>query len=389
MPPVNLQLLVDELAETLGRSVVINDAAYRPVVASAQGDEIDELRARALLRRMTPTREREYLESLHLPLARRPQTVDLAQFGAHERLAVPIRSDEGLLGFLWLITGGLAPLGDDDYRAIDAAVAIARVALSARSDTQVLSARETVMRSLLAADPVARRDALSVAVRSHGIVRGEGTVVRAVAIGHDTGVVQRASLGKSLESIARATFSFIGEIGAALIFVGRAGADDVESTVSSETARLGILLRAIGSVALSDTDTDLQPVAERALATAGVAELLPGLGTSLRAEDIGPWLLIADVASDPKRLQWYSPAAHSLLHDGDPLRRQTVEALLDNAGHVKQVCEVLHIHRTTLYYRLENMPQVVRDALDDGMKRSALHLGLKLAAYWENAGHIR
>ena len=53
------------------------------------------------------------------------------------------------------------------------------------------------------------------------------------------------------------------------------------------------------------------------------------------------------------------------------------------------MCEELHIHRTTLYYRLENMPQVVKDAMDDGMKRSALHLGLKLASYWENAGHIQ
>lgn len=387
---MNLQVLVDELAEALGRSVVINDARYRPVVASAQGDEIDELRARALLRRATPTPEREYLESMHLPRARRAQTVDLAQFGAHERLAVPIRTDDELLGFLWLITGGLPPLCEDDYRAIDAAVDVARLALSATAQTEVRSARDMVMRSLLAPDPVARRDALSVAVRAHGIVRGAESVVRAVAIGHDTGVVQRASLGKALEMSGRTTLTFIGEWGAALMFIGRAdGGGDVESVVAAESARRGVLIRAIGSAALQDTDNDLQPVAERALAAATVAELLPELGNSARAEDIGPWLLIADVASDPQRLQWYSPAAYSLVHDADPLRRQTVEALLDNAGHVKQVCEVLHIHRTTLYYRLENMPPAVRDALDDGVKRSALHLCLKLAAYWENAGHIR
>lgn len=387
---VDLQDLVDELAEALGRSVVINDNAYRPVVSSAQGDDIDELRARALLRRSTPAREREYLESLHLPFARRPQTVDLRQFNAHERLAVPIRSDDELLGFLWLITGGLPPLREEHFRAIDAAVDVAREALSARADSHAPSARESVMRSLLASDPVVRRDALSVAVRSHGVTRGEETVVRAVAIGHDTGVVQRASLGRAVESVARATMTFIGEVGAALVFLGRAdGAEEVGSVVAAEAERAGVLLRAVGSAALSETDHDLRPVVDRALATATVAEMLPHLGSSLRAEDIGPWLLVADVLSDPDRLRWYSPAAHTLVHDSDQLRRQTVEALLDNAHQIRKVCEVLHIHRTTLYYRLENMPQIVRDALDDGMRRSALHIGLKLAAYWENAGHIR
>lgn len=387
---MNLQDLVDELAETLDRSIVINDPAFRPIVASAQGDEIDELRARALLRRVTPPRERAYVESLRLTQSRRPRTVDLAEFGAHERLAVPIWSDDTLLGILWLITGGLPPLREEQFRALDAAVDVVRTVLAAQTESTALTARDGVMRSLLAADPIARRDALSMAVRAHGVTRDADTLVRAVAIGHDTGVVQRAALGRAVESATRSALVLIGEIGAALLFLGRRGETErLDAAVIAEAERAGVLLRAIGAAGLSDADNDLHPVAERAIATATVAELLPELGRSLHADDVGPWLLISDVLTDPRRLSWYSPAAFALVHDADPLRRQTVEALLDNAGHVRQVCEVLHIHRTTLYYRLENMPQVVRDALDDGMQRSALHLGLKLAAYWENAGHIR
>lgn len=387
---MTLQDLVDELAETLGRGVVINDPAFRPLVASAQGDEIDELRARALLRRVTPPRERAYVESLHLTQSRRPRTIDLSQFGAHERLAIPIWSDDTLLGILWLITGGLPPLREEQFRTIDAAVDAARLALAVRTEAPVMTARESVLRALLANDPVARRDALSMAVRAHGVTRDADTIVRAVAIGHDTGVVQRAALGRSLEAATRTAMTLIGEIGAALIFLGRAvEADRIDDVIIAEAERAGVLLRAVGTASLSDADHDLQPVADRAIATATVAELLPDLGKSLHSDDVGPWLLIADILTDPQRLQWYSPAAFALVHDSDPLRRQTVEALLDNAGHVRQVCEVLHIHRTTLYYRLENMPQVVRDALDDGMQRSALHIGLKLASYWENAGHLR
>src|SRR6218665_3213971 len=131
---MNLQELVDELAETLGRSVVINDPAFCPVVASAQGDEIDELRTRTLLRRGTPARERAHLESLRISQVRRPQTFDLSAFGAHERLAVPIWDGEAQLGILWLIVGGLPALREEQFRAVDAAVEVARTLLARRSD---------------------------------------------------------------------------------------------------------------------------------------------------------------------------------------------------------------------------------------------------------------
>lgn len=386
---MNLQDVVDELAETLGRSVVINDLAYRPVAASAQGDEIDEVRARALLRRQTAPKERAYLESLRLLQSRRPLTIDLTRFNARERLAIPIWSDDEPVGVLWLITGGMPALTEHDYRAIDAAVAVSRDLLITHSRTATVSVRATVMRDLLAADVLARREALTAAVRSYGVERGPGSVVRAVAVGYDTGVVQRAALGRALESLPGVRLTFLGEDGASLLFLGHASdTDATDAAIAAETAAADVLLRAIGSASLTREDNDLREVADRAIAAAAVAEVLPSLGGRAAAEEIGPWLLISDIIADPSRLARFSPAAHVLLNDTDPLRRQTIEAFLDGAGRVREVCDVLHIHRTTLYYRLENMPEPVREALDDGLSRSTLHLALKLAAYWEHSGRI-
>jgi hypothetical protein len=66
------------------------------------------------------------------------------------------------------------------------------------------------------------------------------------------------------------------------------------------------------------------------------------------------------------------------------VRRETVETYLDAGCNVVVACERLHIHRTTLYYRLDTMPEVVRDALADGLKRSTLHLSLKLLRLWND-----
>ncbi|MFZ8477397.1 helix-turn-helix domain-containing protein, partial [Staphylococcus aureus] len=52
-------------------------------------------------------------------------------------------------------------------------------------------------------------------------------------------------------------------------------------------------------------------------------------------------------------------------------------------GRASVACQRLHIHRTTLYYRLEQMPEVVREALADGLQRSTLHLTLKLLRLWD------
>jgi PucR-like helix-turn-helix protein len=55
---------------------------------------------------------------------------------------------------------------------------------------------------------------------------------------------------------------------------------------------------------------------------------------------------------------------------------QTLEIFLDNACDVQRTAAALHIHRTTLYYRLARL----RDAgfnLDDGLTRSHLHVALK------------
>ena len=385
-----LQDLIDELSEVLGRSVMMQDSGFRLVAASAQGEDIDELQVRTLLTRTLAHREREWAEKSGVARTRHPLTVDFAEFGAHERFVIPIWADDEQLGTIWLITSGLPPLGEDDFRAIDATVAVAGTLLQARKRGAARTARETVFHALLSGDPSTRREALAVAVRSHGIRRGPETVVRAVTVGEDAPVILRAALGHALESSARQALTFIGERGTALLFIGRLSPQEgIDEVIRSEAERAGVPLKGIGAAALSEHDTDLLPVAARAVATAKVVDLVPELGSSAQPDDVGPWLLLADVLADPARLQWYSPAAHALLHDPDPTRRQTVEVLLDAANHIREVCDTLHIHRTTLYYRLENMPEVVRNALGNGMQRSALHLALKLTRYWESAGHIR
>jgi DNA-binding PucR family transcriptional regulator len=59
----------------------------------------------------------------------------------------------------------------------------------------------------------------------------------------------------------------------------------------------------------------------------------------------------------------------------------TARALLDAGGDVARTAERLHIHRTTLYYRIERIQAVTGVNLKTGAERDDLHLALRLWAY--------
>jgi DNA-binding PucR family transcriptional regulator len=59
----------------------------------------------------------------------------------------------------------------------------------------------------------------------------------------------------------------------------------------------------------------------------------------------------------------------------------TARSVLEAGGDVAQVAEALHLHRTTLYYRIERIEAVTGVNLKAGQDRDSLLFALRLAAY--------
>jgi hypothetical protein len=57
------------------------------------------------------------------------------------------------------------------------------------------------------------------------------------------------------------------------------------------------------------------------------------------------------------------------------------EAVTDAGGDIAHAAEQLHVHRTTLYYRIERIEAVTGVNLKTGADRGDLHMALRLAAY--------
>lgn len=98
-----LQFIAERLADTLGRSVIIDDAALRPLAVSAQTGLVDASRIEAVLRRRTSDRHRRMLAELGIFRAREPVSIPAGDAASLPRLCLPLVHGEQLLGFLWLI----------------------------------------------------------------------------------------------------------------------------------------------------------------------------------------------------------------------------------------------------------------------------------------------
>ena len=112
------------------------------------------------------------------------------------------------------------------------------------------------------------------------------------------------------------------------------------------------------------------------LATRAVPHLAPG--PVVDAGALGAYDLLLRIPDlDPTALP--APVAALLAADPRGVLVRTLEAYLRHAGSAPAAADELHVHRTTLHYRLDRIRAVTGCDPDDGETRLLLHLGLGVA----------
>lgn len=244
--------------------------------------------------------------------------------------------------------------------------------------------RGSLIAELIGPDPVRRREALRVARERRWLDPLGDVSVRAVLIEEPRAAVP--PLQHALTVAGRGHTLVIADGDGVVLVTSTARTPlDIDEWARETAARAGVrLIAPIGSARLRTDEDDLRRAADDARATSELLLLVgeSAIGTT-RAENLGMWRLLHGMTRSPSLVAAASPAAHELWRSPDQTRRTTVEAYLDAGCSVAVACRALFIHRTTLYYRLESMSEVVRDALADGLQRSTLHLGLKLLQLWD------
>ncbi|MBM7809137.1 helix-turn-helix domain-containing protein [Saccharothrix algeriensis] len=273
-----MQELLDELSRVLGRGVSVDDVTGRVVGHSAQTDEVDAARVRAILARRVPPEVAEWQDRHGVAAATGPVRVPANEaLGFQGRVGFPLRHHGALVGHLWV-------LGEVDPAAVAGHLPV-----------------------------------LAAAVRV-----GERAPVR-VVVALDPRVVRTVPAADPPPDLA-----------------GHVGVSDPHPP-----DRAGAAYR-------------------QALAAAELSALDPALPRVARWSDLGAYRLLLGA----------EPAA--VLAGLSDVLRTTLEVYLDRGCDARAAARALHLHRTSLYYRLGRIAELTGRDLADGAARLELHLALKL-----------
>jgi DNA-binding PucR family transcriptional regulator len=393
----DLQEITEALSARLKRSVTVDGAELNVIAYTVFEDQVDRMRTDAILRKATPAASAAWLMSQGISKATSPIRLPAHEsLGQLPRVCSPIRKRGVLLGYLWLIDPDES-LTDDDLDVVDAAASSAADVMFHDAHARNERRRRLIelARSLLGESDEERAEARTALATMDAFSLTDCASVMILSVEHDEdpavgddlldGALERASRmlpdHRSLWFAEGGTGSFVSshsERGQLTHDVKR-----ISATLSEE-AVLAFGGRAVVALGVGEpvtTELDLPDSARQARLAAFVARALHGGGV-LAYADLGPYRALAPLTTHPHQLELLDPRLEELLKPEHLQLLQTLEVYLDAAGDAAAAAENLHVHRTTLYYRLGRIQEVTGADLADGSHRLALHMGVKLARLW-------
>lgn len=371
---------IQDLSEALERRLVVLDRTMRVVAYSIHESPQDRLRLSRIL---------AHSDSWDIPSTAHQgsavQDVDGIGPVVMYRL---LRADRHIVGYLML-----TPLDGDDAAASVGVIAENRLGRI----SQLMEARDSSARAL-----AARSSSLAVDLVSDDEDRSQGAAAMllseeifgvsqhycAVAIGPGAAGDTVAAPNRVEEAVAQ-TIRFVNDTSTASVIGG----------VSDEGNGVLIFPRPVVAPRLARilSRPQLAPV------RAGIGPLarLDGLrhsyrraGWALRAtslapadhpvavhfSDTGADGILAALPLDSFAVADLPTAVRHILQDKKSrLLAVTLEVFLDSAGDIKRTAQVLNVHRSTIYYRLDRLTEVAGADLRLGEVQRDLHVGLRLA----------
>ncbi|MDQ6526928.1 helix-turn-helix domain-containing protein [Nocardioides sp. LHD-245] len=397
MPEDELQAIVDELAERLERSVAIDDPGIRLLAASRHFGDEDPVRINSVLNRTVPAEVVELILTHGVSQWTEPGRLELEVLDATPRLCTPVRCQGQLLGYLWLLDRGCTLSDADVALAVEAAdragtVLYRRLLVRQRSQAR----HEAILRDLVSPDTMIRSQAID-DLRAEELFPDSPlhlTVLAVQCLSDDETHAERGvELEAAVEEGSRAVTDDVALLATnrsrawLLLALRRPPARDLVDTITDRiTIRFKHLTRGRSTLVfgLGPTVERLDEVADsyrKAVRAARTAVLVPGVGSTARWGELGPYELLVTLAPDDLAEASRTPDLVAL-EDADVhgVLIASLTAFFDHGGSAQEAAEALCIHRATLYQRLRRIEQVTGRNLHNGDDRLALHLGLKLRA---------
>jgi transcriptional regulator with GAF, ATPase, and Fis domain len=330
-----VQAAVDRLTAQLGRSVLIEDHEQRPVWWCTRGP-VDPTRMRTILHRHVEPAAAAIVKKYRLDRATSPvHTPAMPEAEMWSRWCVPVRHEGHFLGLMWILDQNESLTEQDLQPAIDcAALAAAVLAKSRQTAESIRLVRDELMARLL-------RGPDEEAVRE---------LARLQQVPHDALIQVDAPASPG----------------------GWPLPNDMSAHVLSRGTRVATSGAALPLISLSEA-VRRAAATRRAIAAGARLERATWDG-------LGAWRLVVE-APDSVTVESVYPRAAILAEQSRGDLLITARAVVDNGGDITVAAQELHVHRTTLYHRLDRIKEITGTDMQDGLSRTHLQLALWLAAY--------
>ncbi len=387
-----LQMITDALAGRLRRSVAIDDPQLRLLAHTPhQAETVGWQRVQSSMHRDATKESREWVLKSGIATAtapvRIPANLDLEVIA---RVCVPVRYEGSLLGYLWLLDADPSVSDTDVDLATLSADTIGRLLHHQRllSDQRHERDQELLL-DLLSGDDSVRESAAHQLITDGrlperarvAVLRLQSRPDNQTAI--DTALRNMTGRLAPLHAIAASS-----EAATGVLLVGdrrppsaarlQAIAENLREQITASTS--GDISVRIGIGPVVDSVTRAHHSHTCAQHALKVAARVPGFTAITPWDAVGIYQLLVQLPPDQFADTTIPPGLLRLLQTDDSgTLVDTLEIYLDEAARPSATIERLHIHRTSLYYRLHRIEQATAMDLGNGHDRLTLHLGLKMA----------
>lgn len=387
-----VQRIVDVIGAQIDRPVLVEDPCLQVVAYSQHDRDVDTVRRNSIMERHTTRDVMAWCRAAGVHASRDPVRVmpnDDLDF--LPRVCVPVYFHDLLLGFVWFIDVNFT-LTDADLVRIDGELASLSSAMyEEHFHSELTLSRERAAAATLLMDDAASAEHAADRLLRDGIFDSDGPTAVLVARFADPTLsdarnraLERGLAGCRDRLGVNNVLPFVrGNHGALLVRSQadpRTAAERLYAAIADTTDGLAAGSVAVGIGGIKDHLADAPVAYDEALRAAQVGALVPALGPVSDWGDLGIYRILSRDEYDASDLATIHPGLARLVDDGgahDALL-ETLEVYLDLAGSAGATSAALHLHRTTLYYRLQRIEQLAGTDLKDGNERLCLHVAVKL-----------
>lgn len=383
----DLKELAGRLAELIGQSISIENERFE-ILASANIAEVDEARRFTVSEGRTDPRlvramdEHGILAEIQRTL--RPVHIEpMPEVGLEmERILAPIVVHGDIYGYVWIIAHG-RPLTDLDRIAINSGATIAALMLLYQESVQSAEASlKGGLLSQLIQGETGREAILTDQALRYGVDLTRPFVLLLVEY-PERSTVKILQLYRRVNRLAT-TYNWnavVGQFAGQVVILAQAG-DNILTAAEQIRAEVNGALR-VGISAANQGAQAVSAAYQQCREVLHITTRLDATHPIVYFDNLGYLHTLYSAGKNALLTNPFAPLVRRLLDEAQPDLFQTLEAYLDAGGNGVQTADTLHIHRSTLNYRLERIREICGFDLSDPLERTNLQVALKLLRLFE------